>query len=45
VTVVALLAAWRRVDWTDPRVALATVVVALVPTSIGAALGDVLPGE
>ncbi len=42
-TAVVLLTAWGRIDWADPRVALATVVVAFVPMSIGAALGDILP--
>lgn len=40
-----LLTAWGRVDWADPLVALGTVVVAFVPMSIGAALGDILPGS
>ncbi len=45
VTAVVLLTAWGRVDWVDPRLALATVVVAFLPMSIGAALGDILPGS
>ncbi|QSG06691.1 DUF2391 family protein [Halapricum desulfuricans] len=42
---VVLLTAWGRVDWERPAVALANVVVAFVPMSIGAALGDILPGS
>jgi uncharacterized membrane protein len=44
-TAVALLTAWGRVDWADPQLAVASVVVAFVPMSIGAALGDLLPGS
>lgn len=40
-----LLTGWGRVDWNQPVVALANVVVAFVPMSIGAALGDILPGS
>jgi len=40
-----LLTAWGRVDWADPMVALSTCLVALLPMSIGAALGDILPGS
>jgi len=42
---VVLLTAWGRIDWADPLVALSTVVVAFLPMSIGAALGDILPGS
>lgn len=43
---VAMLTAWGRVDWTtEPWVAFCTVCVAFVPMSIGAALGDILPGS
>lgn len=45
VTAVTLLTAWGRVSWTDPRTAVATVAVAFLPMSIGAALGDLLPEE
>jgi uncharacterized membrane protein len=45
VTAVALLTAWGRVSWSEPQLALATVLVALLPMSIGAALGDILPGS
>lgn len=44
-TAVGLLTAWGRVDWGEPLLALATVVVAFLPMSIGAALGDILPGS
>jgi len=42
---VAMLTGWGRVDWNEPLVALANVVVAFVPMSLGAALGDILPGS
>ncbi|MCU4719029.1 DUF2391 family protein [Halapricum hydrolyticum] len=42
---VVMLTAWGRVDWTRPAVALANVVVAFLPMSIGGALGDILPGS
>lgn len=44
-TAVILLTGWGRVSWADPQLALANVVVAFVPMSIGAALGDLLPEE
>lgn len=44
-TAVVLLTAWGRITWSEPAVALASVVVAFVPMSIGAALGDILPGS
>ncbi|MFC7172528.1 DUF2391 family protein [Haloplanus litoreus] len=44
-TAVLLLTLWGRVDWEAPRLALANAVVAFVPMSIGAALGDLLPGS
>lgn len=43
-TAAVLMTAWGRVDWATPTLALADVVVAFVPMSIGAALGDILPG-
>jgi uncharacterized membrane protein len=45
VTAVVLMTAWGRVTWADPAVAAAQVAVAFVPMSIGAALGDILPGS
>lgn len=45
-TAVAILTVWGRISWgVEPWVSLATVVVAFVPMSIGAALGDLLPGS
>ncbi|AXG05254.1 DUF2391 family protein [Haloplanus rubicundus] len=44
-TAVCLLTVWGRVDWETPWLALANAVVAFVPMSIGAALGDLLPGS
>lgn len=44
-TAVVLLTGWGRVDWAEPVLALASVVVAWLPMSIGAALGDILPGS
>lgn len=45
VTAVLLMTAWGRVEWGQPWLATADVVVAFVPMSIGAALGDILPGS
>lgn len=46
VTATIILTIWGRVDWaTDPWLALCTVAVAVLPMSIGAALGDILPGS
>jgi uncharacterized membrane protein len=44
-TATFLLTVWGRIDWGAPSLALANVVVAFVPMSIGAALGDLLPGS
>jgi uncharacterized membrane protein len=44
-TATLLLTAWGRIDWGTPWLAIANVVVAFVPMSIGAALGDLLPGS
>lgn len=44
-TSLVLMTAWGRVDWADPRVALAQVAVVFVGMAIGAALGDILPGS
>jgi len=43
-TAVFLMTLWGRVDWATPLVAFSQVVVAFVPMSVGAALGDLLPG-
>lgn len=46
VTATLILTLWGRVDWaTDAWLALCTVAVAAVPMSLGAALGDILPGS
>ena len=45
VTALVIMTAWGRVGWNDPVVAVATVVAAFVPMSVGAALGDILPGS
>jgi len=44
-TALVVMTGWGRVDWADPLLALATVVAAFVPMSVGAALGDILPGS
>lgn len=36
---------WGRVDWAFPWLAICQIAVAFVPMSIGAALGDILPGS
>jgi len=40
-----LLTGWGRIDWAEPMLAFANVVVAFVPMGVGAALGDILPGS
>lgn len=46
ITATVLLTLWGRIDWlTDPWLATCTVAVAAVPMSLGAALGDILPGS
>lgn len=44
-TAIVMMTAWGRVAWGDPLLAVATVVAAFVPMSVGAALGDILPGS
>jgi uncharacterized membrane protein len=44
-TALVMMTAWGRVGWSDPLLAFATVVAAFVPMSVGAALGDILPGS
>jgi uncharacterized membrane protein len=44
-TATLLLTVWGRIDWGTPWLAVSNVVVAFVPMSIGAALGDLLPGS
>lgn len=46
VTATLLLTIWGRVDWAaDAWLTLCTIAVAAVPMSLGAALGDILPGS
>lgn len=45
IAAVVMLTAWGRVDWSTPMLAVGDVVVAFLPMSIGAALGDILPGS
>lgn len=45
VTATVMMSAWGRVDWGEPAFAGAQILVAMVPMSIGAALGDILPGS
>jgi uncharacterized membrane protein len=44
-TAAVMLTVWGRVEWSAPLLAFATVVAAFVPMSVGAALGDILPGS
>ncbi|WP_255195855.1 DUF2391 family protein [Halorarius litoreus] len=44
-TALVAMTVWGRVDWATPWLAVCTVSVAFVPMSIGAALGDILPGS
>lgn len=44
-TAVVLMTAWGRVDWATPWLALSQVTVAFAGMSLGAALGDILPGS
>ena len=44
-TALVIMTAWGRVAWSDPLLAFATIVAAFVPMSLGAALGDILPGS
>ena len=43
-TALVVMTGWGRVDWSTPTLAFATVAVAFLPMSVGAALGDILPG-
>ncbi len=40
-----MMTGWGWVSWTDPWLAVSTITVAYFPMSIGAALGDILPGS
>ncbi len=44
VTATVIMTLWGTVDWTNPMSAIAAISVAHLPMSIGAALGDILPG-
>lgn len=44
-TAVSMMTAWGRVDWGDPWIATGQIVVCFVGMSVGAALGDILPGS
>jgi uncharacterized membrane protein len=44
-TAFGLMTLWGRVGWAEPWLAFCQVAVAFVPMSIGAALGDILPGS
>jgi uncharacterized membrane protein len=44
-TATVMLTAWGRVDWATPWIAFGNVAVAFLPMSVGAALGDILPGS
>ncbi|WP_435365238.1 DUF2391 family protein [Haloarchaeobius sp. DYHT-AS-18] len=45
VTALVVMTAWGRVDWATPLLAFAQTTVAFAPMTIGAALGDILPGS
>jgi len=45
VAAVVLMTVWGRIDWGTPLLASAQTSVAFVPMAIGAALGDILPGN
>jgi uncharacterized membrane protein len=40
-----MMTAWGRIAWSEPWLAFCTASVAFVPMTIGAALGDILPGS
>ena len=44
-TAAVMMTVWGRVDWTDPWLAASQILVAMVPMSIGGALGDLVPGS
>ncbi|MFW6003591.1 MAG: DUF2391 family protein [Halanaeroarchaeum sp.] len=45
VTATVMMTVWGRIDWAEPWLAVSQIVVAMVPMSIGGALGDILPGS
>ncbi|MGM0399072.1 MAG: DUF2391 family protein [Halobacteriota archaeon] len=44
-TATVMMTVWGRVDWAEPWLAVSQILVAMVPMSIGGALGDILPGS
>lgn len=44
-TAVVAMTGWGRVDWAEPTVAVGQISVCFVAMSLGAALGDILPGS
>lgn len=44
VTATVIMTLWGTVDWGTPMSAIAAITVAHLPMSIGAALGDIIPG-
>lgn len=44
-TATVAMTGWGRVDWTEPVVAVSQISVCFVAMSLGAALGDILPGS
>lgn len=45
VTATVMMTLWGTVDWATPVAAIAAISVAHLPMSIGAALGDIIPGS
>lgn len=45
VTAAVMMTAWGRIEWADPWLAVSQILVAMVPMSLGGALGDILPGS
>lgn len=45
VTAAVMMTVWGRIDWAEPWFATSQIFVAMVPMSIGGALGDILPGS
>ncbi len=44
-TALILMTMWGRINWTNTYLALSNIIVVFLPMSIGAALGDILPGD
>ncbi|WEL21157.1 DUF2391 domain-containing protein [Halorhabdus sp. BNX81] len=45
VTAFVLMAMWGRLTWAHPLVAVGELAAAILPMSVGGALGDILPGS